>query len=64
MLEQVDREDLDLTFESYLYPAGMTHLAMRLPMDLQTGSPEEMIDKLKQPAAKQQAVQHLSTSLE
>lgn len=64
VLEQVDREDLDLTFESYLYPAGMTHLAMRLPMDLQTGSPEEMIDKLKQPAAKQQAVQHLSTSLE
>ena len=25
-LEQVDREGVDLSFESYLYPAGMTHL--------------------------------------
>lgn len=64
ILEQVDEKNIDLTFESYLYPAGMTHLAMRLPMDLQTGSPTQMIDRLRQDSAKYRAIRYLETNLE
>ena len=38
-LNGFEKEQIDLTFESYLYPAGMTHLAMMLPMEYQTGAP-------------------------
>ena len=64
ILEQVDQESIDLTFESYLYPAGMTHLAMRLPMDLQIGTPAEMINRLRQDKAKDRAIRFLETNLE
>ena len=47
VLEHVEREDIDLTFESYLYPAGMTHLAMMLPMEYQTGAPDKMLVNLE-----------------
>ncbi len=47
VLERVDQEDIDLTFESYLYPAGMTHLAMLLPMEFQTGTPDDMLANLE-----------------
>lgn len=47
LLERVEREGIDLTFESYLYPAGMTHLAMLLPMAYQTGAPADMLARLE-----------------
>ena len=33
------RDSCDLTFESYLYPAGCTHLALMLPIPEQGGGP-------------------------
>ena len=63
LLERADREDIDLTFESYLYPAGMTHLAMMLPLKFQVGSMEERIEVLKQPKTRQESLPYLRESL-
>ncbi len=63
ILDQVDREDIDLTFESYLYPAGMTHLAMLLPMEYQTGTPEEMLENLEDPAVQAKSLPYLREKL-
>ena len=49
-LERVEREDVDLTFESYLYPAGMTHGVMLLPMKYQVGTLAEVLSRLEQPS--------------
>ena len=59
LLERVDREDIDLTFESYLYPAGMTHLAMLLPMEFQTGSPNEMLANLENAMVREKSLPYL-----
>ena len=59
LLEEVDREDLDLTFESYLYPAGMTHLTMQLPMDVQAGSPEQVLQRMRDPAIRERSLRYL-----
>ena len=63
ILAEVDREDIDLTFESYLYPAGMTHLAMLLPMKYQIGSPEEMLQNLENPDVQEQSLPYLREKL-
>ena len=63
LLERVDREDIDLTFESYLYPAGMTHLAMMLPLKFQVGSMEQRMDTLKRPETREESLPHLRESL-
>jgi N-acyl-D-amino-acid deacylase len=39
-------ERCDLTFESYLYPAGCTHLALMLPIWTQAGGPDALRDRL------------------
>ena len=63
LLDRVDRENIDLTFESYLYPAGMTHLTMQLPMNLQKGSPEEVLSRLAHPKTRAAALPHLQEKL-
>ena len=63
ILEQVDSEDIDLTFESYLYPAGMTHLAMLLPMEYQTGAPDEMLENLEHPDVQAKSLPYLREKL-
>lgn len=63
VLEQVDREDIDLTFESYLYPAGMTHLAMMLPMEYQTGAPDEMLANLDNSVVREKSLPYLHEKL-
>lgn len=63
ILERVDREDIDLTFESYLYPAGMTHLAMLLPMEYQTGAPDEMLANLDNPEVRRKSLPYLQEKL-
>ena len=63
ILERVEREQIDLTFESYLYPAGMTHLAMMLPMEFQTGAPDDMLANLKDPEVREKSLTHLSGEL-
>ncbi len=59
ILERVDRENIDLTFESYLYPAGMTHMTMMLPMEFQVGSPEEVMNRLSDPDVKSRSIAEL-----
>ncbi len=63
ILERVEREDIDLTFESYLYPAGMTHLAMMLPMEFQTGAPLEMLKNLEKPDVREKSIAFLREKL-
>ncbi len=63
ILTEVDRENIDLTFESYLYPAGMTHLAMLLPMKYQTGTPEDMLQNLENPDVREQSLPYLREKL-
>ena len=59
ILERVDREDDDLTFESYLYPAGMTHITMQLPMWVQSGSPSEVLTRMKNPVTREKSLAYL-----
>ena len=63
LLERADREDIDLTFESYLYPAGMTHMLMMLPMKYQTGSPNEVFARLEDPAVRAECLPELKDRL-
>ena len=55
-LEQVDREGVDLSFESYLYPAGMTHLQSALPIHLHPGGWPAVAERLRRPGARQAAL--------
>ncbi|MCG9131090.1 amidohydrolase family protein [Candidatus Poribacteria bacterium] len=63
ILERVEKEQIDLTFESYLYPAGMTHLAMMLPMEYQTGAPDDMLAHLENPEVREKSIAHLRGEL-
>ena len=63
VLERVEKEQIDLTFESYLYPAGMTHLAMMLPMEFQTGAPDDMLENLENPDVRDKSLTHLRGKL-
>lgn len=63
LLERVDQEDIDLTFESYLYPAGMTHLAMMLPLKFQVGNVEERMEVLKRAGTREESLPHLQKNL-
>ena len=61
ILDQAMKDGIDISFESYLYPAGMTHITMQLPMWMQTGSPEEVLNKLQQTDIRQKALEHLES---
>ena len=63
LLDKVEREGVDLTFESYLYPAGMTHMAMQVPMNFQLGSPEEMLSRLAHPKTREACLPYLREKL-
>lgn len=63
ILAEVDRDDIDLTFESYLYAAGMTHMTMMLPIEYQQGSPSEVLDQLANPDTKAKALPEMRTWL-
>ncbi len=62
ILEQAMKDGVDITFESYLYPAGMTHITMQLPMWIQTGSPDEVLDRMRQPDTRRKALEHLESA--
>ena len=62
-LEQVDREGVDLSFESYLYPAGMTHLQSALPIHLHPGGWPAVAERLRRPGARQAALAALDSRL-
>jgi len=58
-VDRADREDVDITFDSYLYSAGMTHLAMLLPMDVQAGGIEAMLRRMADPEVRERSLLHL-----
>lgn len=53
----------DLTFESYLYPAGCTHLAMMLPIWAQAGGPDGILQRLRDPKLREPLAAHLEQAL-
>lgn len=53
----------DLSFESYLYPAGCTHLALMLPLWAQEGGPEAIQERLKHPETRSKIVKYLHHKL-
>ena len=59
LLELAEREDVDLSFESYLYPAGMSHMTIMLPVEDQVGAPSDVLEHLADPAVKQRILPHL-----
>ena len=63
LLEKAEREGIDLTLESYLYAAGMTHVVMMLPMEFQTGSPQEVLERLENPRSREICLPHLRKNL-
>lgn len=62
ILDQAVNDGVDITFESYLYPAGMTHITMQLPMWVQTGSPDEVLERMHQPDTRRKALEYLKST--
>lgn len=52
-------ERCDLTFESYMYPAGCTHLAMMLTVADQAGGPQGLLRRLADPVQRERIKAHL-----
>ena len=63
LLEECLAADIDLTIESYLYGAGMTHIMMMLPMDFQAGSPEDVLERMRSPETRHRSLPHLREKL-
>jgi N-acyl-D-amino-acid deacylase len=63
LLDRAAREGIDLSFDAYLYPAGMTHLAILLPLDVQAGNMEEMLDRMHSPHTRARSLPHLRSKL-
>lgn len=62
LIEEADKV-CDLTFESYLYPAGCTHLSMMLPIWAQAGGPQGILKRMQDPIQRQLMRDHLQTEL-
>ena len=62
LLEEAART-CDLTLESYLYPAGCTHLVLMLPQWAQAGGPEAMRARLRDPAVRARVVAAMDATL-
>ena len=63
LLEECESEEIDLTIESYLYPAGMTHVVMMLPMDVQAGNNDTVLGRMRDPATRARSLPHLKDKL-
>jgi N-acyl-D-amino-acid deacylase len=56
-------ERCDLTFESYLYPAGATDLTLMLPIWGSAGGPTAILERLKNPEIREQLRAHMQAAL-
>ena len=63
LLDECEADDIDLTIESYLYGAGMTHIMMMLPMEFQAGSPQDVLDRMQLPETRERSLPHLGKKL-
>jgi N-acyl-D-amino-acid deacylase len=57
------QESDDVTFESYLYPAGCTDLTLMLPIWASAGGPPAILDRIRQPELRAKMVEHLQRKL-
>jgi N-acyl-D-amino-acid deacylase len=57
------RDTDDVTFESYLYPAGCTDLTLMLPIWASAGGPPAILERIRQPELRVKMVEHLQTKL-
>lgn len=55
--------NIDVTFESYMYPAGCTHLAMTLPTWAQAGGTGGVMKRLEDPEIRAELTEFLQESL-
>ncbi|NLN19800.1 MAG: amidohydrolase family protein [Firmicutes bacterium] len=55
--------EYDLTFDSYVYPAGCTHLALLLPVWAQLGDPAELATRMQDPDFRRRAEADLDRAL-
>jgi len=62
LLEEAEKR-CDLTFESYVYPAGCTHLTLTLPLWAQAGGPEAVRRRLKDKEARRRMAEALEEAL-
>jgi N-acyl-D-amino-acid deacylase len=53
----------DLTFESYLYPAGATDLTLMLPIWGSAGGPTAIVERLRDPKIREVLRQHMQEAL-
>jgi len=63
MFEAVAHDEIDLTFDSYLYPAGMTHLAIYLPPEIQAGNLHDMLCRMRTSEARRVSIPYLAGKL-
>jgi N-acyl-D-amino-acid deacylase len=63
IISSAQDEGLDVSLDSYLYPAGMTHLSILLPLDVQAGSLDAMLSRMRDPEIRSRALPHLRTAL-
>ncbi len=54
---------IDVSFESYMYPAGCTHLAMTLPTWAQAGGTDAVYERLQDPQTRAELTEFLQESL-
>lgn len=64
LFDRADSDDIDLSFDAYLYPAGMTHLAILLPPEVQAGDLDQMLDRMRQPATRARVLPYLHERLQ
>jgi len=57
------REEVDLTLESYLYPAGCTDLTLMLPIWAAAGGPAAIAERLRDPGTREAMREHLQCKL-
>ncbi len=57
------REEVDLTFASYLYPAGCTDLTLMLPIWASAGGPSAILERMRNPEQRQAMRDHLQRKL-
>ena len=61
-IEEGKSEGIDITLELYPYPTGSSFLLSNLPSWAHDGGPEEVVQRLKDPADRARIIEHLEAS--
>jgi len=63
LLARAEKEDIDISFEAYLYAAGMSHMTIMLPVKDQEGTPAQVIEHLRNPDVRERIIPYLTNWL-